>query len=147
MMTATTRSLELFVRSLAPEGTGDEQVAVVSQLDRLQESGQIEGYSVTVWGNAVTHDSPLAETEAGEELLERVAEFEQWAADETLSLDRFIQRDEVHSTIRETTRTVIRLPAMMIAEYEEAELQTVTPHEHDDGVVTVRDRLDSLEKL
>lgn len=144
-MTATTRSLELFVRSLAPEGTGDEQVAVVTQLDRLQESGQIAEYSVTVWGNAVTHDSPLAQTEAGDRVLGRVAEFEQWAADEGLSLDQFIQRDEVHSTIRDTTQTVIRLPAMMIAEYENGKLQTVTPHEHDDGVVTVQDRLDSLE--
>lgn len=143
-MTAATRSLELFVRSLAPEGTGDEQVAVVNQLDHLKESGQIGAYSVTVWGNAVTHDSPLAQTEAGEEVLGRVAEFEQWAADEGVSLDRFIQRDEVHSSIRNTTQTVIRLPAMMIAEYEDGELQHVTPHERDDEVLTVQDRLDSL---
>jgi hypothetical protein len=139
------RSLELFVRSLAPEGTGDEQVAVVNQLERLQKSGKIADYSVTVWGTAVTHDSPLAETEAGEEVLGRVAAFEGWAADEGVSLDRFIQRDEVHSTIRDTTQTVIRLPAMMIAEYEDGELQHVTPHERDD-VVTVQDRLESLEK-
>ena len=142
-MTAT-RSLELFVRSLAPEGTGDEQVAVVNQLDRLRESGQIADYSVTVWGNAVTHDSPLAGTDAGEAVLGRVAEFEQWAADEGVSLEQFIQRDVVHSTIRDTTQTVIRLPAMMIAEYEDGELQHVTPHERDE-VVTVQDRLDSLE--
>ena len=77
--------------------------------------------------------------------LGRVAEFEQWAADEGVSLERFIQRDEVHSTIRDTTQTVIRLPAMMIAEYEDGELQHVTPHERDDGVVTVQDRLESLE--
>lgn len=141
----TQRRVTLYVRSLAPEGTGDEQVAVVNRLEHLDEQDGIGEFSVSVWGHAVTKDSPLASTDAGERVLDRVAAFEEWAADAGVSLDRFIQREQVHSQLRETTQTVIRFPAMTVAEYVDGELVSVTPHETDTGVVSVQDRLDTLE--
>lgn len=78
-------------------------------------------------------------------VLDRVAAFEEWAVDEGVSLDRFIQREQVHSQLRETTQTVIRFPAMTVAEYVDGNLACVTPYETESGVVSVQDRLDTLE--
>jgi hypothetical protein len=74
-MNATAPELQVFVRSLAPNGGADRQRTVLDRLDKLTERDCIADYEVAVWGDAVARDSPLAETDAARSILDRIAAF------------------------------------------------------------------------
>lgn len=96
------------------------------------------------WGKAITRDSPLADTAEGRRILGRIEAFENWSAENDVALDPFLTRYDVHSTIRETTQRIVRLPTMALAEYENGSLAYVTPHAGDE-IETVTQRLETLE--
>jgi hypothetical protein len=138
------RSLTLFVRSLAPEGTGPEQESVIDRLDSLAARREISGYDVVVWGERLAHDSAIAATDAGESLRARIASFRRWADRADVSVEPFFPTHEVDSAVTGRSRRVTDLPAMALAEYEDGELSYVTPNETATGAETVADRLAAL---
>jgi hypothetical protein len=143
LMTGETLTVDLFVRSLSPVGARARPSATVDRLRTLVEAGRIDDYSVVVWGRAVDLSSDATEREREDIVLDRVAAFRSWAADRRVTLDGF-ERQEV-STMTGETHTVLTLPVMVLAESVGDELACVVPCTTDGGVLTVEDRLESLE--
>jgi hypothetical protein len=146
-MTGTeTPRIELYVRSLLPDGAQNRQEAVIDRLDRLDAENEIESYSVIVWGKQIARDSAGARTDEGEYILNRVAEFKQWALSNNVSLESFYQKQIVENDATDEEYTATVLPVMGLAEYDGNELRHVAPCTKGDTVHTIMDRLDRLER-
>ncbi|WP_135304359.1 HTH domain-containing protein [Haloarcula amylovorans] len=141
-----TPRIELYVRSLLPDGAHERQEAVIDQLDRLEREDEIAGYNVVVWGKQVATESAAANTEEGKYILNRVAEFKQWALSNNVSLESFYQNSEVDSEVTDDAYDTMVLPVMGLAEYHEGELAHVAPCTKGDVVHTIMDRLERLEE-
>jgi hypothetical protein len=135
----------LYVRSLLPDGAHDRQETVLERLGQLSEADRIDDYSVVAWGKQIAPESAAAETEEGRYILNRIAEFKQWALSNNVSLSSFYQRRTVTSKASDRTYHAIRLPVMGLAEYIDGELTHVAPCTEGDVVHTIVDRLDRLE--
>jgi len=145
-MTGTQPRIELYVRSLLPDGAHSRQEAVIERLERLDADDEIEGYSVIVWGKQIARDSAGARTEEGEYILNRVAEFKQWALSSNVSLESFYQKHDVTNDATDEPYSAVVLPVMGLAEYEGEELRHVAPCTEGEEVHTIMDRLDRLER-
>ena len=144
-MTGTQPRIELYVRSLLPDGAGNRQEAVIERLQRFEAEGEIEDFSVIVWGKQVAPESAAAHTEEGKYILNRVAEFKQWALSNNVSLESFYQRQRVENDVTGSAYTAMVLPVMGLAEYEDGELRHVAPCTDGDVVHTITERLEGLE--
>ncbi|PSP92979.1 hypothetical protein BRC91_11315 [Halobacteriales archaeon QS_4_62_28] len=136
--------IELYVRSLVPDGAHTRQEAVIERLETLEREDQIEDFSVIVWGKQVSRESAAAHTEEGKYILNRVAEFKQWALSNNVSLESFYQTTEIQSEFTDDYSAMV-VPVMGLAEYSEGELKHVAPCTEGDVVHTIMDRLDRLE--
>ncbi|ACV47888.1 MULTISPECIES: HTH domain-containing protein [Halomicrobium] len=144
MSDTPTPHIELYVRSLVPDGAHERQAAVIERLETLDQNDAIEDFSVIVWGKQVSRESAAAHTEEGRYILNRVAEFKQWALSNNVSLESFYQTTEISSEITDDYSAMI-LPVMGLAEYAGGELQHVAPCTNGDVVHTIMDRLERLE--
>lgn len=143
-MSETTPTLDLYVRSLAPARGSERLHEIVDQLDRMETDGQIDGYDIHVWGDAVATDAALSETETGSAVLSQVAAFQQWALTENVSVGRFFERREQSSALTGETTSVITLPEVTVAEYQGRELVGMAPHRDGEETVSVREYLDDV---
>jgi len=91
-MSQTEPYIELYVRSMLPDGAGSRQEAVIDTLDELERADEIAGYNVIVWGKQIAPESTAANTDEGRYILNRVAEFKQWALSNNVSLESFYQQ-------------------------------------------------------
>ena len=140
-MTGTDRPrIELYVRSLRPDGAHARQEAVIERLERLEAAGVVESVSVIVWGKQVARGTAGARTDEGEFILNRVAEFTQWALSNNVSLESF------HQMVGNESYEAIVLPVMGLAEYRGGELVHVAPCTEGEVVHSIPDRLDRLER-
>jgi len=137
-------TVELYVRSLAPGPAGSRQEATIERLERLVDRRAVEEYAVHVWGARVALSTTAARTDAGRFVLDRLAAFRRWAAGADASLEPFFETRETHSSITGEVYATVELPVLALAEYRDGRLTGVSPHAGDDGVETVRDRLDAL---
>ncbi|WP_225334843.1 HTH domain-containing protein [Halomicrobium urmianum] len=145
MSETPTPHIELYVRSLLPDGAHERQEAVVERLERLEREDAVADFSVIVWGKQIARDSAAAHTEEGRYILNRVAEFKQWALSNNVSLKSFYQTKDVESEVTGESYTTMVLPVMGLAEYQDGELQHVAPCSDGDVVHTIMDRLERLE--
>jgi hypothetical protein len=137
--------IELYVRSLLPDGAHERQEAVIERLEDMEASGHIEGFSVIVWGKQVAHETASARTDEGRYILNRVAEFQQWALSNNVSLDSFYQTRTAETEAGDGSHAAISLPVMGLAEYDDGELRHVAPCTDGEDVHTIMDRLEKLE--
>jgi len=144
--TADEPRLELYVRTLSPPGARSRQEAVLERLQRLEDEGHIEDFYVKVWGRRIDPTTRAADTEQGQFILNRIAEFQQWALAENTTLESFYQTHEQSSSITGEDHTSIVLPKMGLAEYHGPELEQVAPCTTGDDVYSVVDHLDDLER-
>ncbi|MFB6163155.1 MAG: HTH domain-containing protein [Halococcoides sp.] len=142
----TAPSLELFVRSLHPQGAHQRQEATLKQLERLERDEEIDEFSVVVWGDQISRESVAANSIKGRYVLNRVAEFQQWALSNNVSLDSFYQTRSTGPESDVETETTIVLPVMGLAEYRDGELVQVSPCTAGETVHTVQDHVDSLSE-
>jgi hypothetical protein len=112
----------------------------------LESAGVVESADVNVWGEAIELSTVAAETERGQELLETVSRFRDWAARNGASLDGAFLNRETKSRLTGRTHTTLRLPSVAMAEYEGEEIRTVTPHRRDGTVKTVQERVETLAR-
>jgi hypothetical protein len=138
--------LELYVRTLSPPGAQARQDEVITRLQQLAEDGDVDDFHVQVWGKQIDPTSRAAETEQGEFILNRIAEFQQWALADNTTLESFYQTSHQSSSITGEDHTRIVLPKMGLAEYHGRELEQVSPCTDGDEVTSVIDHLDSLEQ-
>jgi hypothetical protein len=144
-MSETDTYIELYVRSLLPDGAGKRQDAIIDELDALERDGEIAGYDVIVWGKQIAPQSAAAGTDEGRYILNRVAEFKQWALSNNVSLESFYERRTVDSAVAEAATDAVRLPVVGLAEYEGDELVHVAPCTKGETVHTITDRLERLK--
>jgi hypothetical protein len=138
--------LELYVRTLSPPGARTRQEQVLKRLQRLEDEGHVDDFYVKVWGRQIDPTTNAAETDQGEFILNRIAEFKQWALANNTTLESFYQTREQSSSITGQDHTTIVLPKMGLAEYHGNELEQVTPCSHGDDVTSVVNHLDALER-
>lgn len=143
-MSGRETTVELYVRSLSPQGNRSRQRAVLERLKTLDIEGEIGGYDVHVCGQFLPANPDEMKTEFGSYLRNQIAVFELWAAKNELPLDSLFRRREVESTYTDESYTELVVPTMVLAEYEESTLRFVAPCETDEGVWTVTDRLKAL---
>ncbi|WP_324663896.1 HTH domain-containing protein [Haloarcula sediminis] len=144
-MSQTAPYVELYVRSMLPDGAGSRQESVLDKLDELEREDEIAGYNVVVWGKQIAPESAAAGTEEGRYILNRVAEFKQWALSNNVSLESFYQRTDVDSEAADSPFEAMVLPVMGLAEYDGDELAHVAPCTDGETVHTIADRLERLE--
>lgn len=139
------RSVELYVRSLAPDGYHQSQTSILDRTATLVESGTLTDRHVHVWGRQVPVAGEATRTAVGEYVLDRVGAFREWAAANGCSLSPAFELREVEDTIAGEQFRAIRLPTAVLVEYVDDALVCVTPHTEGSAVRTVSDRLTALE--
>lgn len=138
--------LELYVRTLSPPGARSRQEAVIDRLHRLAEEGLVADTNVHVWGRQIDPTTSAADTEQGQFILNRIAEFQQWALANNTTLETFYETREQSSAVTDEEYTTLVLPKLGLAEYHGEELAQVTPCTEPDGVYSVPDHLDDIER-
>jgi hypothetical protein len=136
--------VELHVRSLAPRAGRRRQNAVIDRLDDLESAGRIDEFAVDVWGRQVGLSSAAARTDAGRFVLDRVAEFREWADETGRSVASFFETRRVDSELSGDQYTALVLPSLTLAEYRGGDLAHVAPCSDGGEVTTVSDRIDVL---
>jgi len=144
MDTTDPRRVELFVRSLSPKTGRSPATAQLDRLRRLADEDVVD-LSVTVWGREVGLSTTAARTDAGEFVLDRVANFREWADDHDVCVEAFFETREVESGLTGESYTALVLPVACLAEYRDGELVHVAPYTTDSAVHTVSDRVTTLE--
>jgi len=139
-MTRNSRRIELYVRSLAPTATRDNQESVIERLDELERASRIDDFEMILCGDCVCASLATAKTAVGQRLLDRYASFEEWATERDRTLV-FTIRD-TRSTLSEANITGITFPRLALAEYRDAELSFVAPSRNEREHTTVRDRIE-----
>jgi hypothetical protein len=145
--TASSRTLELFVRSLSSSATGVRIEMVIEQLDLLKRDDLFDDYTVTIWGQRLSTDSATSRTDKGAFIHHRVAEFRQWACERNVILEGGFETRTIHSTITGETHEFITLPSLALAAWRNGNLEWVVPSSRaEEPVTTVRDRLVELSQ-
>lgn len=142
MPASTAPTATLYVRSLASR-TGCQE-RLIKRLKQLDDAGSLASVDVHVWGREIGLSTTAVETDSGRSILDTVGEFRAWAEQNDISLERFYESRTRVSGLTGEEFTTLRLPMVALAEYEDGDLVSVTPHERESGVRTVDDRLDRL---
>lgn len=146
MATATPgrRSVALFVRSLSPTET--PAASHVERVRDLAEAGRVETASVAVWGREIELSARARRTQAGQCVLDRVADFRAWADERGVSMEPFFETRERSSSLTGEEFAALRLPVCCLAEYADGELAHVAPYSTGEAICSVADRLDWLDR-
>lgn len=139
------RRTELYLRSLQPDGYCQRQSSILDRLDGLAERGAVAEHTVQVCGCQVPATRREARTEVGERIVDRVSTFREWAIRNDCSLTPGFELREVDNSLTGEQYRAVRLPAILLAEYDESGLVCVTPHRDGESVRTVADRVAELE--
>lgn len=135
--------VEVYVRSLSPEGTPQQQ-AIFDRLDALSAEGVIDYWTVHVVGKEVCPETATS-TEPGQLICERIEQFKDWADDEDVSFGPFFERRRVSSELTDESYETMVLPSLTLAEFDSDDtLQFVTPCFRDEGQLTPANRLEEL---
>lgn len=141
---STGTRLELFVRSLCPEGCKPQQETLVDWLDELESRGVIDEYEVYVWGKRVALSAERG-TEAAERALSTYRMFTEWAEENGRSVRSFFQEESVESDLTGESYRAVVFPTVILAEYVDGELLFVAPSTDGERICTPIDRLEELD--
>lgn len=137
---------ELFVRSLAPTGARERQMAVLERLEELVERSILADVCVSVWGEQVDLRRDGGRTATGARVHDRIDDLRSWADDHGRTLEPFIETRQRCSTVTGEDGTVLVLPVMLLAEYRDGAVAHVTPSADGNDVYSVVDRVETLEE-
>lgn len=137
-------SVELFVRSLGPQGAHGRQQALIERLERLQQDGHVESMNCTVWGDQIYPETAHRVTE-GRKALEDINRLQEWAASHDVSLTPFFEERVVRSMCEESY-TVIVPPVSCLAISRDEGLWAVFPCLKDDQPFSAMEGLDMLDR-
>lgn len=138
--------LELCVRSLTGAADTCRLDGLIDQAELLVAEGWIDTFDTTVWGDQLPLDRP-PRTETGRALYDLLGQFEQWADQGERKIRPFFQSRTVTNemTTPATTRKVMTLPDVAIAELHEGALEWVSPHQEANCIHSVQDHLSAIE--
>lgn len=138
--------VELYVRSLAPCGTNDEQNAIVERLLDLERRGVVADVDLVVWGNAVCMDGASAQVGVGARVADRIRSFQRWCADRRASLEPFFTWSVVDASLSDDSFERVVPPHRCLAVYADDRLQTVYPRTVEGTIRSVEAGLRALER-
>lgn len=141
----STKTLELYVRSLSPPASTAQLDAVLDRLDDLEATDRIASYSVHVWGKQV-RPTTADQSTVSSDIHDRLTTFRAWAEREGMALAPSFRTKDVRLSFTDEAYTVVILPVMTLAEYVDDDLTFVAPCTDGETVYTVHDRLEALEK-
>jgi len=128
--------LSVYLRSPVPSETEARQTSVLGRADALRQAGLVDDLKVTYWQRLSTGTD---QREAGE-----IAAMEQWAIENDCSLSPTFDRHDRHSAFVGDD-SVVTLPVVCVACWQDDELVGVYPHVGPCGHCTVADGLDRIE--
>lgn len=138
-------TLELYVRSLSSSATGTCLESIVNRLSSLSAAGTIDEYSIMIWGERVSTDSGIIQTEPGAMIRRRVVEFKHWGDENGMTLGGGFDKETVHSSITGETHEFITLPAIALAARTNGQLDWVAPAADGAETWTPLDRLNAMD--
>lgn len=138
------RRVEVYVRSLQPDGYCQQQASMLDRIAALVCHDIVSERVVQVCGCQVPATPDDANTTVGRHLAARVAEFRAWAARNDCSLGPAVEVRHVDDTLADAHYRAVRLPAILLAEFDGDDLLCVTPHRREGTVTTVDDRVAQL---
>lgn len=141
---STETRLELFVRSLCPEGCKPQQEMLVEWLDDLESRDVIDGYDVHVWGKRVDL-SAETRTAPAERALSTYRTFTEWADRNGRSVRSFFNEQSVESDLTGESYRAVVFPTVTLAEYADGDLLFVAPSSDGEHICTPTDRLEELD--
>jgi hypothetical protein len=144
-MSDTSRRVELYVRSQAGSGIQGVQRGVVDQLSVFERRGDIDGFELRVWGTEVCPSMPHDGDSFERSTVGRVSRFEQWATENDVSLETAFRHHRIDSAVSGERATVVTLPSLFLAVYEDDRLVDVAPCATGDGVVSIAALLARLD--
>lgn len=130
------RRLAVYLRRPVPTETERRQSSVLGRADSLRQQELVDQIEVTYWSRLST-GVDLGETSNIEAL-------ERWAADNNCSLAPTFDRHDRHSAFTGDD-SVVTLPVVCVACWENDQLVGVYPHVGPCGHCTVADGLDRIE--
>ncbi|ODR82920.1 hypothetical protein BG842_09405 [Haladaptatus sp. W1] len=139
------KHVKLFVRVNPSLGAEQQKQEVIDRLRTLEQKGKIGNVDVHVWRREIRIDGPLKETEYHKSVMNHVDEFERWLAENNTSMDDFFSHRDIDSSISNERYSVISLPFICLAVYQDDELRDFYPHRDSATPHTVHDGLDRLE--
>lgn len=139
------RTVDLYLRAEPQFGVENQREAVVDRLTALEREEKIDDFNVYAWGREIRPAGPLEGTDYHRMVLRSLGEFEEWLRRNGTPANRLFERREVDSELTDETYTVISLPMMCIAVYDDGDLSGVYPYYDADGTHTVRECLAELE--
>lgn len=136
-------TVEVYVRSLSPEGTPQQQ-AIFDRLNALSMEGEIDYWTVHVVGKEVCPETATS-TDPGQFICERIQQFKAWGEDNDVSFGSFFERRRVSSELTGDEYETVDIPSVTLAEFDrEGTLQFVTPSFEGETHHTPEGRLDEL---
>jgi hypothetical protein len=139
------RTVDLYLCAEPQFGVETQKEAVIDRLTALEREDLIDEFGVYIWGREIRPDGPLEGTDYHRLVLDSVREFEEWLRRHGASADHLFKRRGVDSEIIDETYTVISLPTMCLAVYDDGDLSGVYPYDDAEGTHTVRECLAELE--
>jgi hypothetical protein len=142
--TTTSQTLELYVRSLSSSATGIRLESIIDRLKAFVAEGHINDYTVTVWGERVSTDETVSQTDQGAFIHRRIAEFRRWASEHGATLEGGFDTRTTHSSITGETHEFVPLPSVALAARRDGDLEWVVPSSDDAGTTSAMDQLESI---
>lgn len=139
------RQLLLYVRSLVPRGGRRRQIDVQRRLETLERNGAIDGYEVVVCGRQLPASPSAARTDVGASLASDVEVFREWARRNDCSLGQTLSERTVDHQVTDESYRAVEWPQLVLGEYHNGDLETVTPVDTGSEILTVKERLDEIE--
>lgn len=139
-------TVELYVRSLAPNGTPSTEIETIDRLRSLADRGRIGDYSIRVVGRGLVHADCCLSTETGKLLQDRLAAIDRWTVANDAAVPGITTVTVERSPVHEHEYTMTKLPHCLLLEYDDQDLAFVSPATLDDGHWAVSDHLDAIER-
>jgi len=140
-------TVKLFVRADPELGCETQKQAVLDQLEALDADGRIDDYEINIWTKAIRLSGPLEGTSYYQRVVDHFEAFREWADQEGVLLNAAFKIESVECEITGERYTVLSLPSICLAVYEDGELCAVYPHATDDTAQTASSCLQELESV
>ena len=141
-MTPTTKHVELLVSSLGASDAFERQERYIDRLDALTATGELDSYTVTVWGDGFKTHSRSAHTAPGRFAIHRLLLLRQWCARNDAALEPLYDAEATDDSA--SPHWTVDVAPVVCCEFTGSRLQFATPYEDETQRISIDDHLDTL---
>jgi hypothetical protein len=139
---SATITLTVYMRSFNPNADKRRQLSLLEDIEAAERAGVVSELSVETWPQRVRLD----ETASRADVWDTYEEFRTWAKREGVSLDPPFSVCSMPSCDGERTDSVLTLPEVSLAVYEDGVLSCVYPYQDGHWKRTVSDSIEALSR-